>query len=169
MKRLIANLIGGWNVFSEKQTLVSELIKGDPEKPLREPVIALFAIVFNLFAIYQISEIIRQTLLWMVPGGDPWQWSYMSMMMLMMNTMIGIALFYSLMLLIGAAIMRFVSGRAGAALILVFSIFMLLVSFVAIAFGGFGLLLGAFLGLSAGIMGIRSKREVRERDVIEVI
>jgi hypothetical protein len=156
-------------VFSEKQTPVSELIKGDPEKPLREPAIALFAIVFNLFAMYQLSEIINQTFLLIVDSVDPWHRSYMMLMTLMMNTMIGIALFYSLFLLIGAAIMRFVSRRAGAALILVFSVFMILVSFVAISYGGFGLILGAFLGLTAGILGIQSKREVRERDVIEVI
>ncbi|MFX1565024.1 MAG: hypothetical protein ACFFCH_03435 [Promethearchaeota archaeon] len=156
-------------MFSEKQTPVSELVKGDPEKPLREPAIALFAIVFNLFAIYQISEIIRQTLLWMVPGSDPWVLSYQSMMFMMMNTMIGVALFYSLMLLIGALVMRFLSRRAGAALILVFSIFTLFISFIAIAFGGFALIISAFLGLAAGVMGIRSKREIRERDAIEVI
>ncbi|MFX1509178.1 MAG: hypothetical protein ACFFBR_02630 [Promethearchaeota archaeon] len=156
-------------MFSEKQTLVSELIKGDPEKPLREPAIALFAIVFNLFAIYQITEIIRQTLLWMAPGGDPWFLSYQAMMLMMMSTMIGVSIFYSLMLLLGAALMRFINRRAGAALILVFSIFTLFISFIAIAFGGFSLLIGVFLGLAAGVMGIRSKREVRERDVIEVI
>jgi hypothetical protein len=156
-------------VFSEKQTPISELIKGDPEKPLREPVIALFAIVFNIFAMYQFSEIINQTFLLLVDTVDPWQRSYMMVMAMMMNTMIGAALIYSLILLIGAAIMRFVNQRVGAALILVFSVFMLLMSFFAIAFGGFGLILGAFLGLIAGIMGIQRKREVRERDVIEVI
>ena len=156
-------------MFSEKQTPISELIKGNPEKPLREPVIALFAIVFNLFATYQFSEIINQTFLLLIDTVDPWQRSYMMLMAMVMNTMIGVTLFYSLILLIGAAIMRFLSQRAGAALILVFSIFMLLVSFYAISLGGFGLILGAFLGLTAGIMGIQKKREVRERDAIEVI
>ena len=156
-------------MFSEKQTPVSELIRGDPEKPLREPAIALFAIVFNLFAIYQFSEMLQQMLLWMDPGLDPWMVGYYQMMLMMVNTLAGFAIFFSLILLLGAAIMRFLHRRAGAALILVFSIFTLFVSFMGLAFGGFSLILGVFLGMVAGIMGVRAKREVRERDVIEVI
>ncbi|MFX1576537.1 MAG: hypothetical protein ACFFCF_05145 [Promethearchaeota archaeon] len=156
-------------MFSEKQAPISELVKGDPEKPLREPAIALFAIMFNLFAIYQVTEILRQMLLWFDPGGDPWYLSYLSMIMMMMNTLIGAAIFYSLMLLLGAAIMRFLNRRAGAAVILVFSIFTLLISFIALSFGGFSLIIGSLLGILAGALGIRSKREIHERDAIEVI
>lgn len=155
--------------FSEKQAPISELVKGDPEKPLREPAIALFAILFNLFAIYQVTEILQQMLIWLNPGVDPWYSLYISMMLMMMNTLIGAAIFYSFMLLLGAAIMRFLNRRAGAAVILVFSIFTLFISFIALTFGGFSLIIGALLGLLAGAMGIRSKREIRERDAIEVI
>jgi hypothetical protein len=153
-------------MFSEKKTPVSELIVGDPEKPIRELVIALFAILFNLFSIYQLSETVRLWTIWM--GVDPWSFAF-SFPLMLINTLVGVALFHSVILLIGAGISRLINRRAGAILILIFSIFVLFFSFAGLGFGAFSLLIGAILGMVAGIMGVRQKHEVAERDIIEVI
>ncbi|MFW9831488.1 MAG: hypothetical protein ACFFD8_06910 [Candidatus Thorarchaeota archaeon] len=155
-------------MFSESKTPISELIKGNPDKPLREPALALFAIVFNLFTIYQINEMLRQMNLWYNPS-DPWGWMYISIMNMMAFTITGMALFYSVMLLLGAFLMRFIHRRVGAILVLVFSVLVLLISFMALAFGGFGLLIGTILGMAAGIMGVRGGKEITPRDVVEII
>jgi ABC-type uncharacterized transport system permease subunit len=154
-------------MFSESKVPVSELIQGDPDKPVREPVLALFAIVFNLFSIYQINEMLRQMMLWYNPS-DPFMWSYYSILSLTFATLNGFTIFYSIMLLIGAAVMRFIHRRAGAVIVLVFSIFVLFVSFVAIAFA-FSLFIGTIIGMAAGIIGIRSRREERELETVEII
>ena len=106
-------------------------------------------------------------MLWYNPS-DPFLWSYYAMQSLMFATLNGFTIFYSIMLLIGAAVMRFFHRRAGAVLVLVFSIFTLFISFIAIFFA-FGLFIGTIIGMAAGIIGIRSRREERELESIEII
>lgn len=155
-------------MFSETRASVSELIKGDPDKPLREPVMALFAVVFNLFAVYQANETVRQYLLWMNPHDPIFAFLFLIVVGLV-GFIIGFAVFYSVMLLIGAVIIRYVHRRGGAVLILVFSIIALLVGLSSMGFTSFGLLIASIIGFLAGIFGIRTKREVSSRDVLEII
>jgi len=162
-------------VFSEKTTPVSELVKGNPDRPIREPALVLLTCLFNVFQIYQLVEMSVQGPTF---GFDP----YMGMFLLMMVGMLsGLIIWYaafSVILLIGAGIIYFINRRAGGALILVISIVGFLVGFVGMAISilfAFNTLflvttfLTPFLGLLAGIWGVRAEKSPTTADMQEII
>lgn len=151
-------------MFSEKTAPISELVKGNPERPIREPALVLVACLFNLFQIYQLSTILPQ-FMGIIDPGDPF--SLISLIMIqLIPGLIGWYAIYSVILLIGAALVYFVNRRLGSALILVISIIGVLTSFVGVTltfaftrslitlFLGF---LAPAFGVIAGFWGIRSQ------------
>ena len=161
-------------MFSERSEPISELIKGNPEKPMREPALALLACCFNLYQILELSRIIAQ--LMNVTYIDPWfgMW-YQQMMVGMATGLMWWNIAFSLILLTGAAIVYFLHRRAGGALILVIAIIALLVSFVSVAmlFGNILGVMTAFLSaifaMAAGISGVRGEGESAPTPVQEII
>jgi hypothetical protein len=152
-------------MFSEKKTPISELIQGVPERPMREPALVALACLFNLYQIYRIFEILPQAAAYISP--DPFLGGYFTMIASMLGTLMGWYVVYSVILLIGAAIVYFANRRAGSALILVISIIGLLMSFVGIAMlvifsltivDAITALFAPIIGLLAGFYGIRSQR-----------
>jgi hypothetical protein len=161
-------------VFSEKRTPISELVKGTPDRPLREPALVLLACLFNVFQIYQLSVSLTQT-----PIVDPWMVDYwLIMVMGTVTALIGWYVAFSIILLIGAGVVYFLNRRAGGAVILVISIIGLLVGFVSISMGfmlgmnamriitGF---LSPIFGLIAGINGVRAEKPPMTHDAQEII
>lgn len=151
-------------MFSEKKTPISELIKGVPERPMREPAIVALACLFNLYQIYRIFEVLPQAAAYTSP--DPFLGGYYTMIASMLGTLIGWYVAYSVILLIGAAIVYFANRRAGSALILVISIIGLLMGFVGIGMmflfsltivDALTALFAPIIGLISGISGVRSK------------
>jgi hypothetical protein len=152
------------SLFSEKTTPISELVKGNPDRPLREPALALFACLFNVFQIYQLLTILPQV---SVPA-DPFDpFSFMSYLMAqIISGLVGWYAAFSIILLIGAAIVYYINRRVGGAIILVISIIGILSSFLGVTLTfaytrslvtlviGF---LAPVFGLIAGIWAIRSK------------
>ncbi len=164
-------LLGGLALFSEKSAPISELIKGEPDKPLREPALALFACVFNVYTIYQISQLLNVISILPFNPYDPWGpgW-YFQIVIIMASGVLTFSLIYTILLLIGSGVMYFLTRRAGAVLVLVVSILALLVSFMGVAYGGFGLLIASILGIFSGALGIRSVKETPQpQTVYEVI
>ncbi len=152
------------SLFSEKTTPISELVKGNPERPLREPALVLVACLFNLFQIYQLLIILPQVTTAINPL-DPY--SLISMLIgQMISSLVGWYVAFSIILLIGAAVVYFINRRIGGAVILVISIIGLLSSFVGTTLTyvytrslvtliiGF---LAPIFGIIAGIWGIRTK------------
>jgi hypothetical protein len=163
-------------VFSEKTTPISELVKGNPDRPMREPALVLLACLFNIFQVYQLFLVLSQL---SIPY-DPYNpYSWMSMIMLqLISGLVGWYIAFSIILLIGAAIVYFINRRIGSALILVISIIGLLVSFVSVGFTFIYTvsfialitgLLAPVLGLLAGIYGVRSKESSGPSESQEVI
>jgi len=163
------------SVFSEKTTPVSELVKGNPDRPMREPALVLLTCLFNVFQIYQLVEISIQGPAF---AFDP----YFGMLQMMMVGMLsGLIIWYavfSIILLIGAGIIYFINRRAGGALILVISIVGLLIGFVGMTISfmfSFSILLlvttflTPFLGLLAGIWGVRAEKPPTRADMEEII
>jgi hypothetical protein len=163
------------SVFSEKTTPVSELVKGNPERPIREPALVLLTCLFNVFQIYQLVEISIQGPSF---SFDP----FFGMVQLMMFGMIsGLIIWYvvfSIVLLLGAGVIYFINRRAGGALILVISIIGFLIGFVGMGITiifTFNLLfvittfLTPFLGLLAGIWGVRAEKPPTRTDMQEII
>ena len=152
------------SLFSEKTTPISELVKGNPDRPLREPALVLVACLFNLFQIYQLMTILPQ----LTAPIDPYDpFGFLSLMMMqLISGLVGWYVIFSIILLIGAALVYFINRRIGSALILVISIIGILASFMGVTLAfvytrslttlilGF---LAPVFGLIAGIWGIRSK------------
>jgi hypothetical protein len=161
-------------MFSERSEPISELIKGNPEKPLREPALALLACCFNLYQIFELNRILAQ--LMNVVNLDPWLgvW-YQQMMVGMATGLLWWNIAFSVILLIGAAIVYFLHRRVGGALILAIAIIALLVSFVSISvlFGNILSVMTAFLSaifsMAAGISGVRGERASTPTPVQEII
>ena len=162
-------------MFSEKTTPVSELVKGNPDRPIREPALVLLTCLFNVFQIYQLVQINTQ--------GSPFGFDpYFGMLLMMMAGMLFVLIIwyavFSFILLIGAGIIYFLNRRAGGALILVISIVGFLVGFVGMAITvmfTFDILfvvitfLNPALGLLAGIWGIRAEKPPMRADMQEII
>ncbi len=162
-------------MFSERSEPISELIKGNPEKPLREPALALLACLFNLYQVLELSRTLSQTA--QVTYLDPWfgGFWYQQMMVGMLSGLIWWNIAFSLILLIGAAIVYFVHRRVGGVLILVISVIALFVSFFAMSMffanflGAITALLSAVFGMVAGISGTRGERTSTSTQVQEII
>ncbi len=164
------------SVFSEKTTPVSQLIEGNPDRPLREPALVLLACLFNVFQIYQLFLILTQL------GGtvDPLDpFSYFNILLLqLIPGLIGWYVAFCIILLIGATLVYFINRRVGSALILVISIIGLLIGFVGALFtfiftnSFIALITGLMapiVGMLAGIYGIRSKDSRAPAEVQEII
>jgi hypothetical protein len=162
-------------MFSERLEPISELVKGEPEKPLREPALALFACLLNLYQIYQLSR--QLSLLSSQVPSDPYMGWYYSYVLALSLGLIGFMIGFTVILLIGAATIYFFRRRVGAAILLVSSIIGLLVSFVGISmvmvsFSILGLLvnfLSPIFGLLAGIFGIRGEKPATREALQEII
>jgi hypothetical protein len=162
-------------MFSERSEPISELVKGQPDKPIREPALALFACLLNLYQIYQLST--QFSLLSSQLPTDPYMGWYYPYLLGLSLGLIGFAIGFTVILLVGAATIYFFRRRVGAAILLVSSIIGLLVSFagtsmVIISFNIFGLLvnfLSPILGLLAGIFGIRGEKTVSREAMQEII
>ena len=162
-------------MFSEKTTPVSELVKGNPDRPTREPALVSLACIFNVFQIYQLVEMSIQGPAY---GFDPYMGMFLMMMVGMLSGLIIWYAVFSVILLIGAGIIYFINRRAGGALVLVISIVGFLVGFVGMAISvmfAFRILfvvttfLTPFLGLLAGIWGVRAEKPPMSADMQEII
>lgn len=160
-------------MFSEKTTPVSELVKGNPDRPMREPALVLLACLFNVFQIYQLIEISSQA-----PAYDPLFGMLQQMMASLSSVLIIWYVIFSIILLIGAGIIYFINRRAGGALILVISIIGFLLGFIgmvfSLIFAGGALFvvitfLGPFFGLLAGIWGVRSEKPPITAEMQEIV
>lgn len=160
-------------MFSEKTTPVSELVKGNPDRPLREPAMTILACLFNFFQVYQLMEIISQA-----PTYDPSFGWYQIMLVSTISVLVIWYVIFSVILLIGAGIIYFINRRAGGALILVISIIGFIIGFVGMgismmfAYSLFFVVttfLAPFFGLLAGIWGIRSEKPPTTTDMQEII
>ncbi len=163
-------------LFSKKTTPISELVKGNPDRPIGEPSLVLLACLFNVFQIYQLLQILSQLSLAPNPF-NPLPF-YSLMMLQVVSSLVGWYVVFCIILLIGAGIVYFFNRRIGSALILVISIIGLLIGFV-----GSGLtfiytfsfislitgLLAPIIGLIAGINGVRSKEPKFSTESHEVI
>jgi len=163
-------------MFSEKKTPISELVEGVPERPMREPALVALACLFNLYQIYRIFEVLPQAAAYFSP--DPFMGGYFTMVANMLGSLLGWYMVYSVILIIGGAIVYFANRRAGSALILVISIIGLLMSFVGIGMmfifsltivDAITALLAPILGLLTGVYGIRSPQTTGESTSHEVI
>ena len=163
-------------MFSEKKTPISELVKGIPERPMREPALVALACLFNLYQIYRIFEVLPQAAAYFSP--DPFMGGFFSIIASMLGTLLGWYVGYSVILLIGATIVYFVNRRAGSALILVISIIGLLMSFVGIGMlfmfsltiiDAITALFAPIIGLLSGIYGIRGQPSTGDSTSPEVI
>ena len=162
-------------MFSERLEPISELVKGEPEKPLREPALALFACLLNLYQIYQLSRQLSQ-LSSQVPG-DPWMGLYYSIQLSLVAGMIGFIIGFTVILVIGAVTTYFFRRRVGAAILLVSSIVGLVMSFVGLStvmmsfniLGAIINFLSPVFGLLAGIYGIRSEKAPGREAVQEIV
>lgn len=162
-------------MFSEKTTPVSELVKGNPDRPIREPVLVLLACLFNVFQIYQLVEMsIRGPAF----GFDPYLGPFMMMMVGMLSGLIIWYAIFSFILLIGAGIIYFINRRVGGAIILVVSIVGFIVGFVGMVisvmftFSIFFVVttfLTPCLGLLSGILGVRAEKPLTRADMQEII
>ena len=162
-------------MFSEKTTPVSELVKGNPDRPIREPTLVLLTCLFNVFQIYQLVELSLQGSTFTF---DPYFGIYQMMLASMLPGLIIWYAVYSIILLIGAGIIYFINRRAGGALILVISIIGFLIGFVGLTISfmfSFNLLyvvttfLTPFLGLLAGFWGVRAEKPPTRTDMQEII
>lgn len=160
-------------MFSEKTTPVSELVKGTPDRPTREPALVILACLFNVFQVYQLLEISTQ-----VPTFDPYLEWYLLMMVSTISVLVIWYVVFSVILLIGAGIIYFINRRAGGALILVISIIGFLIGFVGMGISmmfAYSILfvvttfLAPFFGLLAGIWGVRSEKPPTTVDMQEII
>ena len=160
-------------MFSEKTTPVSELVKGNPDRPTREPALVLLACLFNVFQVYQLMEIISQPQIY-----DPYSEWYLLMMVSTISVLVIWYVIFSVILLIGAGVVYFINRRAGGALILVISIIGFIIGFIGMsismmfAYSIFFVVttfLAPFSGLLAGIWGVRSEKPPTRADMQEII
>jgi hypothetical protein len=162
-------------MFSERLEPISELVKGEPEKPLREPALALFACLLNVYQIFQLSRQLSQLSTELPP--DPWMGWYYSYLLGLNLGLIGFLIGFTAILIVGAAMTYFFRRRVGAVILLVSSIVGLLVGFVGMSivvmnFNILGLVvnfLSPSLGLLAGIFGIRGGKPASREAVQEII
>lgn len=153
-------------VFSEKTTPISELVEGNPDRPQREPALALVVCLFNVYQIYHL--LIALPMLAAMDPMDPMFFWYSSMMLGVVTGLIGWYVAFCVILVIGAALIYFINRRVGGALILAISIIGILVSFVGVSFSyilttnALSLIVGflaPIIALIAGILGVRSERQ----------
>ena len=128
-------------MFSKKIAPVSELIKGDPDRPLREPVLAIIACLFNLYLIYDLSQGLAQSS--SIFPADP-LFGFLDLIIAGIVTgLIGWYVAFSILLIIGAVVIYVINRRIGGAFLLVIAIIGFLVAFVGMGFsfiGGFSII-----------------------------
>ncbi|MFX1300146.1 MAG: hypothetical protein ACFFAL_07325 [Promethearchaeota archaeon] len=160
-------------MFSEKTTPISELVKGNPDRPTREPALVILTCLFNVFQVYQLVQIINQA-----PTYDPYFSWYLMMLVSTISVLVIWYVIFSVILLIGAGIIYFINRRAGGALILVMSIIGFIIGFVGMgislmfAYSIFFVVttfLAPFFSLLAGIWGVRSEKPPTTADMQEII
>jgi hypothetical protein len=162
-------------VFSERVELISELVKGKPQKPLREPALALFACLLNGYQVYQLSGQLAQ--LSSQVEADPFMGFLYSYLLGIVVGLIGFAIAFSIILAIGAATIYFLNRRAGGGVVLVISIIGLLVGFVGISmvslsFNILGLIvsfLSPIFGILAGYWGVKGEKVITREAAEEII
>jgi hypothetical protein len=161
-------------LFSEKATPISQLVKGSPDRPLREPVMILLACLFNIFQIYQLV-VLRSSI---TSPYDPFFGWFQMMIASTVPVLIGWYIIFSGILLIGAGVIYFLNRRAGGAIVLVISIVGLLMGFVGmsismmISYNSLFVIvsfLAPVFGLVAGIWGVRAEKPPITEDMQEII
>jgi hypothetical protein len=161
-------------VFSERVEPISELVKGKPGKPLREPALALFACLLNGYQVYQLSGQLAQL---SSQVADPFLGFYYSYLLGLIVGLIGFAIAFSIILAIGAATIYFLNRRAGGGVVLGVSITGLLVSFVglsmvSLSFNILGLIvsfLSPIFGILAGYWGVKGEKVITREAAEEII
>jgi hypothetical protein len=161
-------------VFSERVEPISELVKGKPQKPLREPALALFACLLNGYQVYQLSGQLAQL---SSQVADPFMGFLYSYLLGIVVVLIGFAIAFSIILAIGAATIYFLSRRAGGGVVLGVSIVGLLVSFVglsmvSLSFSILGLIanfLSPIFGILAGYWGVKGEKVITREAAEEII
>lgn len=181
--RTITSLVNGSNspqslevecLFSEKATPISQLVKGSPDRPLREPVTILLACIFNIFQIYQLVELRSR----ITSPYDPFFDWFQTIIASTVPVLIGWYIIFSGILVIGASVIYWLNRRAGGAIVLVISIIGLLMGFVGMSitmmisystlFVTISFLAPVF-GLVAGIWGVRAEKPLTTEDMQEII
>lgn len=141
----------------EELPLISEMIKGRPERSMREPVLALFSGLINLaYSWWQYQSIIV-TLGYL--GTD---YGFIGGIILeMMWAMFIIGVFSSLMIMFGGFIMFVFKRKVGGIIALIFSALTI--------FLGLGFLVGPLLGILGGALALQEKKPPEPGDSSEII
>jgi hypothetical protein len=165
-------------VFSERPEPISELVKGNPEKPLREPALALFACLLNLYQLFQLVKQLAELPASTAPldpySGMNWYYAYLSGIL---QGLFGFTVAFTGFLAGGVLVLYFFNRRVGGGMILVISVLALFVGFmgmstVAIGFNFFSLIiyfLSPVFGILAGFYGIRGEKPASREAVQEII
>jgi hypothetical protein len=98
-------------VFSERTEPISELVKGKPGKPLREPVLVLFAGLLNLYQVYALSG--NLAYLSSHPPLEPEKDWFHALQLAGVLGLMGFTVAFTVMLVVGAAAIYFLNRRVG--------------------------------------------------------
>ena len=125
---------------------ISEIIRGDPEPPLLEPVLALLGCILVVSANF-LSQPIMTSMYELMPEG--FRLLYLDMMV----SLFFIGIVSALMLLISAGVMYFYRPKVGGVLAIISGI---------VSFFELGVMLwgtyGSILGIIAGALALRSRK-----------
>lgn len=163
-------------MFSERVEPISELVKGRAGKPMREPVLALFAGLLNLYQLYALAG--NFAYLSSHPPLEPEKnWLHAIQLAGVMG-LIGFTIAFTVMLVVGAAAVYFLNRRAGGAFLLVISVAALLVSVAEIwsiminlddVLAVFLTFLSPVCGLLAGYYSIRGQKVIARGTEQEIV
>lgn len=165
-------------MFSERSEPISELVKGNPEKPLREPALAMFACLLNLYQLFQLFKQLSELPASAGPldpySGLNWYYAYLTGII---QGLFAFTVAFTGFLVGGVLVLYFVNRRVGGAIVLVISVLALIVGFmgistVAIGFNFFSLIiyfLSPVFGILAGVYGIRGEKPASREAVQEII
>jgi hypothetical protein len=163
-------------VFSERTEPISELVKGKPGKPLREPVLVLFAGLLNLYQVYALSG--NLAYLSSHPPLEPEKDWFHALQLAGVLGLMGFTVAFTVMLVVGAAAIYFLNRRVGGAFLVVVSIVGLMVSVVGIwsimlnlddVLAVFVSFLSPVCGLLAGYYGIRGEKVTARGTAQEIV
>jgi hypothetical protein len=152
------------------------LVKGKPGKPLREPVLVLFASLLNLYQFYALAG--NLAYLSSHPPLEPEKNWFHAVQLAGVVGLMGFTIAFTVMLVVAAAAVYFLNRRVGGAFLVVISIVGLLVSFVGISSTMLNLddvlaVLLSFLspvcGLLAGYYGIRGEKVTARETAQEIV
>lgn len=142
----------------EESLLISEMIQGEPERSMREPILALFSgliIIGVAWWYYQLMLSVVDLLGWMGFG------ELTGLILEVYFAMFILGIFSGGMIILGGFIMFTFSPKAGGIITIIFSI-------ISLSSGG-GLILGLILGLLAGALALQSKKPPRPGAPNEVL